>query len=478
MSALSVGQVMMWNGSLWVNATLSGLDASVSGVITNLPYIDARHHGTLTSNSSGAAATNLATINTALVAAGAASVALTGPCEVLLPAGKYWISGTIVTPTTGNVSLAGAGMGKTTLYMPAASFTNTVMGTYGSTSVAISCAGLITGLYTAAPNVTLRDFSIESQTTDGRCLYPISVRNVTNLNIRRVEVSGIPTGSLIALDSVVGGEVTGCYLHDCTTAVTSYTGAAQTTGIQTDDNRVNLVASKGLHIHHNNIEDITMSGAALPSQNMQTDGIQLGQSVDPPQHGHDIHDNYIRNVGEGVDCFSSECEIHGNRFVDCYNVGVKLIHGARRNHVHGNTIMRPGLAGLYLAASSYNNDGVTGAVEDNYLHDNLIHDVDSDSVWAGLDTAGIRIDYDAQTYTPNNNTFRDNKITGGAATMKYAIQQDGGTTNRYYETKPSRGSRTIRTLPPAPRPSSTPRKPWCAPTWGQRRALPAALRKR
>lgn len=406
-------------------------DAAAPGGVLNLPWVDPRWYGTLTPNSAPAAATNTATINAAIVAANAASVALTGPVEVLMPAGLYYIAGTIA--VLSGVTIRGAGMGKTTLYMPAASFTNTVMGAHGVTSVAIECAGEVVSDYTPAENISLQDFTIESEISDGRCLYPVWFRNVHQGNVRRVEIFGVPTGSLIMLDSVIGGEITGCFFHDCTTAVDTYTGAAQTTAIQTDDNRVNLVACKGLHIHNNTIVDIDMSGDALPSQNMQTDGIQLGQAVDPPQHGHNIHDNYIRNVGEGIDCFSSECNIHGNELVDCYNVGVKLIHGARRNHVHGNTIMRPGLAGLYLAGSDYNNDDVTGAVEYNYLHDNLIEDVDANEVWTGLDTAGIRIDVSTQAFKPNKNTLRGNRITGGTSTMVYAIQQDDGSSNTYID---------------------------------------------
>jgi hypothetical protein len=408
-----------------------GIDASAPGVVTGLPFVDPRHYGSLVSNDNGTGAANVATINAAIVAANAASVALTGPCEVLLPAGLFYIAGTIA--VLSSVTLRGAGMGKTTLYMPAASYTNTVMGTFGATSTAIECAGQTDSPYTPAEHVTLCDFTVESQATDGRCLYPIRARNIERANVRRVEIFGVPTGSLISFDSVVGGEIAGCYLHDCTTAVTTYTGSAQTTAIQTDDNRINLLACKGLHIHHNHIEDITMSGDALPSANMQTDGINLGQAVNPPQHGHNIHDNYVRNVGEGVDCFSSECNIHDNTLEDCFNVGVKLIHGARRNKVHGNIITRPGLAGLYLGGSNYLNDDVTGAVEDNDLYGNTIHDVNPNGDWDGLNPAGIRIDWTAQTYTPNNNTFSKNKITGGASTMVYAIRQDGGTDNRYYD---------------------------------------------
>jgi hypothetical protein len=415
MTALRVGQVMMWDGRLWTNAEIGEGPATY----------DVRIYGAVGDGE---------TDDTAAIQAALDAAKHAGGGVVYMPPGVYKLTTTITLADASCITLCGAGMGKSTLYMPAAIFNNTVMGTYGATSMALECVGGLVSPYTPADNITLCDFTVESEISDGRALYPLRARNVERMNVLRVEIFGVPTGTLLSFDSIVGGEIAHCYLHDCTTAVTTYTGAGQTTAIQTDDNRIgSLLACKGLHIHHNNIEDIDMSGDALPSANMQTDGINLGQAVDPPQHGHNIHDNYIRNVGEGIDCFSSECNIHGNEFVDCYNLGIKLIHGARRNHIHGNVIMRPGYVGLYCGGSNYLNDGVTGAVEDNYFHDNTIHDVNSIGDWTGLDPSGIMVEYDGQTYKPNNNTFRDNKITGGGSTMAYAIRQDDGSGNRYYD---------------------------------------------
>ncbi len=400
---------------------LSRVNAADRSNIYNLPYEDARHHGTLVSGSAAAAVANAATINAALVIAGAAAVALTGPCEVLLPAGTFHISTTLTVPS--NVTLRGAGMGKTVLYMPAAYFTNTTAAAYNSTSTGVSCLGLLVAPYTQAENISLVDFTIESEVSDGRYLYPILARNVAGLHVARVEAFGIPAGVLVCLDSITRGVIEDCYLHDCTSAVVT---SLQTTGIETDNNRVNSVNCRALRIHSNTIENLTMSGAALPTPNMQTDGINLGAGS---QHGIQVYDNYIRNVGEGIDCFSSECTIHSNELLDCYNVGVKLIHGACRNHVFGNTILRPGLAGIYLADSN------AGATEDNYIHDNEIHDVNPNNVWpvASYATAAIRLDVGVATYQPNRNTISRNKVTGGATYMRYIVRQDNGTDNRFYD---------------------------------------------
>lgn len=380
-------------------------------------------YGALVPNSAAAAVANAAAINAAIVAANAASVALTGPIELLLPAGKYWISTTLL--MLSNVTLRGAGMGKTTLYMPAASFTNTVQNTFSATSVAISALGALGGGFAPATNISLCDFTIESQVSDGRYLYPIVARNVVGLDIARVEIFGIPAGDLIACDSIVRGEVHSCYLHDCTSAVVT---SLQTTGIETDGNRVNAVNCRNVKIYDNTIESLTMTGAAFPGgQNMQTDGITLGLGS---AHGVLVFSNYIKNVGEGIDCWSSECAIFGNELVDCNNVGIKLIHGASRNHIYGNTIVRPGLAGLYMGSSN------TAASNENYLHDNLIHDVSGNGpVWAAGSRAGIRLDINgAHAFKVNNNTFRDNKITGGVTNPSdYAIRADDGTGNRFYD---------------------------------------------
>jgi hypothetical protein len=389
-----------------------------------LPHIDASHVGALVSNDNGTGTANVATINAALVAANAASVALTGAVEVRLPAGFFYINGTIVVPR--NVTLSGAGMDKTTLYMPASSYPNTTVNVYGSTSVAIDISGEISGDFTASQQVTLHSFTIRAEAGGARYLYPITARNIGTFEIHHVEIFGVPIGTCIVLDSARNGSIHHCHIHDCTTAES---GATQLSGIEADGNRVNGVNCSAVKIYNNHIADLTMTGAALPSTNMQTDGINTGVGT---THGLQIFDNYIKNVGEGIDCFSSECIIHGNELIDCYNVGIKLIHSASRCQVYGNTIMRPGLAGIYMGSSNS-----AGHTERNYVHGNLIHDVGYGGVWAAGSVVGLYINNDdPHTYQPRYNTFRDNRITGGAD-MKRAIQVDDteAVGNCFYDTE-------------------------------------------
>jgi hypothetical protein len=383
-------------------------------------HLDPKQYGALTSNSAGAAAVNAATINAAIVAANAASVALTGQVVVLLPAGKYWISTTLL--ALSNVTVRGAGMGKTILFMPASSFTNTTAQSYTATSVGFSVLGALSGGFAPLSNFEIRDLTIQSEVSDGRYTYPLLARNVSGLRILRVEVYGIAGGNAITLDSVTDCEIAFCRLHDCTSASVN---TLQISGIESDANRVNSTNCVGGWIHHNRIVDITTTGAcfAATAPNMQTDGINLGLGNNP--HKWLIHDNIINNVGEAIDCFASECTIHSNSLTDLTNVGLKFIHGASRNNAYGNTIARVGLAGIYFGGSN------TAASEDNYVHDNTIHSVNLFNLWA-IGSA-IRVDYSGQTFKPNRNTVARNKVTGDTSNLDFVVRQDDGTDNRYID---------------------------------------------
>jgi len=428
--------LIVWNGSgglVTIRPVESTLDGLATGVLVgsgtfihdgdnwfSVSLFDALP---LAPNSLSAGPYNTAVINAAIVRASTAGAARAGPVAVLLPAGKFWIAGWLT--MLSNVTLRGAGMGATTLYMPAARFTNTVNGTRSATSVAIAAQGELSGSFTPLTNVTLEDFSIESEVSDGRYLYPVMARNVAGLNIRRVEVSGIPAGNLITLDTVVRSEVSHCYLHECTSAVVT---SLQITGIETDGSRVNSVNCRNLKIYDNTIENLTMTGAALPGGvNMQTDGINLGAGT---AHGVLVYDNYIKNVGEGIDCFASESVLHSNNLVDCFNVGLKFIHGASRNNAYGNTIMRPGLAGIYFGGSA------SASAADNYVHDNNIHDVNPTDAWnvGARAIAAIRLDNaGGAAFQPSGNTIARNKVTGGGSFMRHIVRQDDGTDNRFID---------------------------------------------
>lgn len=369
---------------------------------------------------STAGAANVAAINAAIVAANAASVALVGRVEVLLPAGFYYIAGTIALAS--KVTLRGAGMGKTILYMPAASYTNTTWNTRNSTSLAIDASGLLVDPWTQIRDVKLCDFTIQSEDDDGRVLYGIRSSNVESLEISNVEIMGLPVGNAIEINTILGSSsVHHCHVRDCGTAVTTYVTQPQMTGIEIDNNKVNGQYSRGVTVHDNSFIDVMFSGAALALYGGQTDAINVADGI-----GLRIHDNYARNVGEGIDLFSFDCNVHGNVLVDCYHAGIKLIHGATRNNIHGNTILRPGRSGVSLS-------GVSAETTDNYIHGNTIHDVNISGVWNSVSNAALHT-ISGVGVEANNNTFRDNKVTGGA-NMDYVIRNEAGTGNRYYDTE-------------------------------------------
>jgi len=368
--------------------------------------------------------TVVANSNTTIIQAYLTAAGAAGGGIVTLPTGKFSISSTLNVPS--DVSMIGAGIGKTTLYMPAAFFTNTILQTYNTDSMAIDASGLLIAPFTAATNIVLADFTIESQVSDGRFLIGIRSSNVRGLTIHDIEVFGFPVGNCIALNSILrDGRVFNCYLHDCTTALNTYASQPQMTGIEIDNNKVNAETSRGLAIYENYIFSLQFIGAALAAYNMQTDGINPGDGT-----ALLIHDNYIHFVGEGIDCFATDCDIHNNTLIECYIVGIKLIHGALRNQVHDNYILRPGLGGILLSQSNQ----VAVDTADNVVCNNVIDDVDGKSgAWAT--PAGIILDSGGAGPTGFilRNTIARNRIMGGTATMKYGIYQQAGTGNRFID---------------------------------------------
>jgi hypothetical protein len=369
-------------------------------------------------NDDTAAVANMAAINASVVAANAASVALTGACEVRLPDGKFSVAGTMLVMS--NVTVRGGGMGKTIMYAPAANYTNTTWNSRDATSMVIDASGLLIAPFTPAQNMKLCDFTIEFEVSDGRVLYGIRASNVQSLEISNVEVFGIPVGNAIEINTILGNSsVHHCQVRDCGTAVTTYSTQPQMTGIEIDNAKVDSGLSRGVAIHDNSFIDLMFSGAALGTYGAQTDGINAA-------HGFSlrIHNNYMRNVGEGIDLFCLDSDVSGNTLADCYHAGIKLIHGASRNNAHGNTILRPGRAGFVL-------EGRSAETRDNFIHGNLIHDVNVSGVWDAQTNAAFLI-VSGGGIEANDNTIRDNKVTGGA-NMDYVIRNEAGAGNRYYD---------------------------------------------
>src|SRR5688572_21483988 len=93
------------------------------------------------------------TDDTAACQAAIAACAAAGGGVVYFPAGRYKLTTTLT--STSSVTLVGDGIGKTTLYMPAANFTNTTIGAHNGTSLGIDCSGQLVAPFTAITKVGL-----------------------------------------------------------------------------------------------------------------------------------------------------------------------------------------------------------------------------------------------------------------------------------------------------------------------------------
>lgn len=306
--------------------------------------------------------------------------------------------------------------GTARIYASAAAFNNsTLSNKYASNSCVLNMSGQTSSPYTARQNVTLRGIIIESEVSDGRMVDAIVGRNIDGLVIEDCEIFGFPVGCGMRLSSVTGdSRIERNYIHDATTSAVWGT-QPQITGIEIDNDIVNSVPSANVSIRFNRIEDLTLSGAALTTWSMQTDGINIAS---PASYGHDISHNTITNVGEGIDNFGSHCNIANNNISDGYLFGVKLIHGASDNVVAGNAIGDSGIAGIVISSSA------TGSCARNLVSGNSVVGLTPTAGQiASEDVACIKT-YDASAgvnLQPVNNTISGNHCDPGTAGGEYGL---------------------------------------------------------
>lgn len=243
----------------------------------------------------------------------------------------------------------------------------------------------------------------------------IAVRSCSNIKLFDLEISGFRKSKVIAVDSSTNCQIDGNTIRDCLLASTT---TGQLTGIDVDNNRVSSVASSKLSICENTILNLTCSTGFNASFGYQTDGINISHASSSK---HNINRNTMSNVGEGVDCFGSNCCISDNVIHDAYAFGIKLIHGASRNSVTENKIYNAGLAGIVITGSG------TAATntEFNDVSNNYISGVNKAGNWSSSVTSGIRVDNDNGARYANKNTIKNNIITDGS-TMKYGLLLDTG----------------------------------------------------
>jgi hypothetical protein len=301
------------------------------------------------------------------------------------------------------------GDGTSTIYAPAANFSNASLSTrYTSTSAVIDMSGQTGVPYTANANPFLIGVRIQSQVSEGRCVDAVVIRNAASAVVMGCEIYGFPVGCGIKAASLSGETVfANNYIHDFLDNTTAWAGTPQSTAIEIDGDRVNSVYSFGVKILNNEIKQIQLGAAAVTAYGYQTDGINI-QSI----AGADfiVTGNRVIDVGEGIDHWGERSVISNNSFTNTYGFGIKLIYGASYNAIQGNVIYNTGVAGIVLAGS--NTVGV-GNVTQNDISGNVITNVDYLGVWAATaTTAGIKVDNSTGAYSSRvtNNLFANNSM--------------------------------------------------------------------
>jgi hypothetical protein len=174
---------------------------------------------------------------------------------------------------------------------------------------------------------------------------------------------------------------------------------SQLTGLDVDDNRPNG-STLGLNIVGNVIRNLTVAPDFEASFGYQTDGINISH---PESNGHIIRGNQISFVGEGVDCFGSNCQIVSNIIKDSYVSGVKLVNGATDCIVSSNHVIRPRTYGFVVAGSANSGTPTSGnRIENNHV---IAVNENSDSptssyAFGAEDNTGVSL--------PTDNTFKNN----------------------------------------------------------------------
>lgn len=306
----------------------------------------------------------------------------TGKVVRLVDGVTYPVTSQLTIPSGGGI------VGRGTLTVSSTNFPATTKVT-DSTGVPI--------LALSVTDITLRDFKIVVTAAANSYINPIGIRGVTRASVRGIKVTGLNAGSCVMIDSSFGVRVIGNDFYDCEINRTGST--AQLTGVEVDDNKIGGVVSESIMIARNRVKNLTVTAGFLTAYDYQTDGINIKVGA---KHCVVIG-NVIDGVGEGIDLFCEDSIISNNVVANTYLFGIKLIHGASRNTVSANKIIKPGLGGIVLAGSSsaaQNTDG-------NTVKNNTISGVNNAGNWTASDTYAIGINADG-TYKATNNVVENN----------------------------------------------------------------------
>lgn len=243
---------------------------------------------------------------------------------------------------------------------------------FGNSGTILYVHGELSGEYKPLVCVRIGGFHIAGDKTESRYTFPIACRNVRDLEVTRVKITGFAAGYGLSMDTILGrSEIRDCVIADWFTNSTEYADkpTAQATGIAFDDNSTrsdgsaDVVWSENVRVIYNNIRDLAKGPEHIAAyEGAQTDGIHLLQRTKRFQ----VLGNQIEHCDEGIDVYGVDHRIAYN-MIRQSNIGMKFMHGASRNKISDNEILVYGLHGVYFGATEH------GDVRFNHLMGNDIY---------------------------------------------------------------------------------------------------------
>jgi parallel beta-helix repeat protein len=345
---------------------------------------------------------------------------------VRLTGGKrYVLNRRLAIPDAGGL----VGSGGATIFVPAASFNNrdlSVAGRYGDNAVVLDLSGSKRDPSQPRDTPVLRGFRIESERKTNRCVNAVVARNVRNLVIDALDISGFPLGCGIKAASLTGkNRISRNRIHDFYDD-SVWPALPQITGIEVDNDTVAGVSSSGIVIAENTILNMTVSPEFFKAHGYQTDGINLLHVSD-----YVIRKNHVSNVGEGLDIFGITGQITDNTVTDSYLFGIKLIHGASDNNVIDNIVLRSGIAGIVIVGSSRGQANTAR----NTISRNTVKDVNALRTYDGSDTACIRTGNGSEGGGVATDNIIENNVLDPGDNGKYAYVRGGSGYNDWIDNK-------------------------------------------
>lgn len=340
---------------------------------------------------------------------------------------RFAIDRALVLPSGAALVGEGTGEGRPTIVMPAAAFTNRGIGPetrYAANAVGIDASGG-QSRGSATRDIRILNIDLQSEIRDGRALRGIVARNARNLEIANVTISGLPVGVGFCLASIGGASrISGCRARDCHSSQAWGAGAhPQITGLEIDNDRIADVATSGLIVEDFRAENLTVGPAFLAAHGFETDGVNI---CSPEAVRNRFRNVVVRNVGEGIDTFG--CDSRFERVVaeNCYNYGIKCVHGASRNVFDRPVIRNAGLAGITVSGSDERGDAVG-----NRFIAPRIEGIDPKGDWSRSESAAILItDNGGKMGLPRDTIVTDARIDLGPNGKRAWLDESRGNNNR------------------------------------------------